>query len=335
MKTRHSLSRRHFLKSACMAGAAFAASGLIPLPVFAASCRTEQQTRLLMGTMVTLTAVTPGPAAAENAFASAFAEIERQIAFFDRRNAASALGTLNSSGGLNDAPPELLTVLDVSLRLGQATGYAFNPAVTPLVDLLASAEGGALPGYADSDLKHALSLAAPGGIRLNGRSVRLERSGMLLTLDGIAKGYIADAASRALDRAGFHNHMVNAGGDIRVSGRNAEGRPWTIGVQHPGNKNELIAAVPVASGGIATSGSYENSYNARQTRHHLVSHLTGKSADVTSVTVRAQNTMEADALATALALMPPVQALQCAKKARASALIVDGQGRVFKSADWA
>ncbi len=334
MKTRHSLSRRHFLKSACMAGAAFAASGLIPLPVFAASGRTEQQTRLLMGTVVTLTAVAPGPAAAEDAFAAAFAEVERQIAVFDRRNGTSALGVLNGNGGLTDAPPELLAVLEASSRLGSATEHAFNPAVTPLVDLLASAKGGALPGYADSDLKHALALSAPGGVRLSGRSVRLDRTGMLLTLDGIAKGYIADAASRVLARCGLRDHMVNAGGDIRVSGRNAEGRPWTIGIQHPGDRNSLIAAVPVTHGGIATSGSYENSYNARRTRHHLVSHLTGKSADVSSVTVRAQNAMEADALATALALMPPAQALQFAQKAQASAFIVDSQGRMFKSADW-
>ena len=334
MKTRHPLSRRHFLKSACLAGAALAASGLMPVNVFAAPGRVEQQTRLLMGTIVTLTAVTPSVAQAEDAFAAAFAEMERQIAVFDRRNGSSALGQLNSGARLADAPAELLAVLAASARLGQATEHAFNPAVSPLVDLLASAKNGPLPGYGDSDLKQALALSAPGGVRLSGRSVRFERSGMALTLDGIAKGFIADAASGVLARQGLSDHMVNAGGDIRVSGRNAEGRPWTIGIQHPGNRNGLAASIAIASGGIATSGSYENSYNARQTRHHLVSHLTGNSADVTSVTVRAESAMEADALATALALLPPAQALGCAKDARASALIIDRHGRLFKSEDW-
>lgn len=329
MKTRDSLSRRHFLKSACLAGAALAASGLMPVNVFAASGRTEQQTRLLMGTMVTLTAVTSSPAQAEDAFAAAFAEIERQITVFDRRKPDSALGLLNASAVITDAPAELLTVLEASLRLGFATEHAFNPAVTPLVDLLASAKNGPLPGYGDSDLKEALALSAPGGVSLSGRSVRFKRSGMSLTLDGIAKGFIADAASRVLARHSLHDHMVNAGGDIRVSGRNAEGRPWTIGIQDPDNRNGLVATLPVAQGGIATSGSYENSYNARQTRHHLVSHLTGKSAEISSVTVRAASAMEADALATALALLPPTQALRFAKKAQASALIIDRQGRQF------
>lgn len=334
MNTYTPLSRRHFLKSACLAGAAFAVAGLTPIDAFASPGHTEQQTRPLMGTFVTLTAVTQEPALAESAFAVAFTEIERLIAVFDRRSGTSALGVLNAKAHLTDAPAELLTVLGASARLGAATEHAFNPAVTPLVDLLSAAGRGARPSYTNSDLKRTLTLCGPGGVRLDGSSVSLTRSGMALTLDGIAKGFIADAASNVLAQQGLTDHMVNAGGDIRVSGRNAEGNHWTIGVQDPGRKNEIIAAVPVAGGGIATSGSYENSYNARQTRHHLVSHLTGKSAEITSVTVCAGSAMEADALATALALLPPAQALRFARDAAASALIIDSQGRSFKSENW-
>lgn len=335
MKTHTPFSRRDFLKSACLAGAAFAAAGLMPPTAFAASGRTGQQTRLLMGTMVTLTAVAPDSARAEDAFASAFTEIERQIAIFDRRNGASALGALNAGGRLADAPAELLTVLGAAARIGAVTEHSFNPAVAPLVALLASAGNGARPRYAGSDLQEALALSAPGGVRLAGRTVRLERSGMALTLDGIAKGFIADVASDALARQGLSDHVVNAGGDIRVRGNTAAGRPWTIGIQHPDSKNRIIASVAVSGGGIATSGSYENSYNAGRTRHHLVSHLTGKSPDISSVTVRAGTAMEADALATALALLPPAQALRFAQDAGASALIVDRQGRPFMSRGWA
>lgn len=335
MKTRNRLNRRRFIQSVCMAGAALAASTLLPASALAFGGPTRQQTKLLMGTTVTLTAAGRGAAEVEDAFALAFAEIERQIAIFDRRNNASALGVLNSQGRLADAPQDLLAVLNASKRIGLSSGHAFNPAITPLLNLISTAGPGALPGYTNGDLEEALALCAPGGIRLDGRSVRLERGGMLLTLDGIAKGYIADAAAGVLAGRGLYDYMVNAGGDIRASGRNAGGRPWNIGVQHPGEKNSLIASVSVSSGGLATSGSYENSYNARQTRHHLVSHLTGKSADTASVTVRAPSAMQADATATALALMPPAEALRLAKNLGVSALIVDGRGIVFKSADWA
>ena len=76
------ISRRHFLKSACLAGGALALGGLVPLPGFAGQSgnntsyrgqHTARQTRLLMGTLVTLTAVAPDAARADAAFALAFA----------------------------------------------------------------------------------------------------------------------------------------------------------------------------------------------------------------------------------------------------------------------
>lgn len=337
-------SRRRFLRSACTAGAAAAVLGLTgsitPLRALASAGlsgpHTEQQTRLLMGTMVTLTAVTPDRERAREAFALAFAEMERQVALFDRRDASSALGVLNAQGSLLDAPRELLTVLDTSQRLGLATEFAFNPAITPVVDLLAAARArSVLPGYSDADLKEALALARPDGLRLSGRSARLERSGMRLTLDGIAKGHIADAASRVLAENGLPNHMVNAGGDIRASGHAASGKPWTIGIQHPAKAGALLASVSLDNGALATSGSYESYYDQKQSRHHLISHLTGKSADIASITVRADTAMRADGLATALALMPPAQAIRFAEqRAKAACLIVDSQGRRFASANW-
>ena len=53
------ISRRHFLKSAGALAACGLAGGLVPLPAFAGQNRGEagpaQQTRMLMGTMVTHT----------------------------------------------------------------------------------------------------------------------------------------------------------------------------------------------------------------------------------------------------------------------------------------
>lgn len=338
------LTRRSFLRNACAAcatvAAANAAGGLLPLPALGACGpdRTEQEARLLMGTVVTLTAVSADAAGAREAFALAFAEMERLIAIFDRHDSGSVLGHLNAAGFVAPAPPELVAVLGQAVALGRSTGFAFNPAIAPLLELFDAARTAKipLPGYGDSDFKHALALSEPGAVRCEGDCIRLEREGMRLTLDGIAKGYIADAASRVLSRSGLRNHMVNAGGDIRVSGRSASGRAWTVGVRHPGTAAALLSAVPVAGGGIATSGSYENYYTPSRGRHHLISHLTGKSADSISVTVRAPSAAQADALATALALMPPARAIRYVEGlSGAACLIVDRQGRRFSSGTWA
>ncbi|MDR2573974.1 MAG: FAD:protein FMN transferase [Desulfovibrio sp.] len=339
-------TRRVFLEKSCAAMAGLGASlaaggalgGLFPLPALAATGpgRIAQQSRLLMGTIVTLTALSPDSALAGEAFALAFAEIERLSAIFDRHNPASAISCLNANASLTPAPPELAAVLGSALVLGKATGQTFNPAIAPVVDLLEAAKRArvGLPAHSDADMQEALALAAPGGIRIERRAIRLERQGMRLTLDGIAKGHIADAASGVLAASGLVNHMVNAGGDIRASGGPASGKPWTIGIQHPGTAAALLAAVPV-SGGIATSGSYVNHYERTHARHHLISQRTGKSADITSMTVRAPLAGQADGLATALSLMPPMEALRHVENLQSvSCFIVDRQGRCFASAGW-
>lgn len=341
--TPHMQARRDFMKSVCAAGTVLAAAnftaGLFPLSAFAATGHTEQQTRLLMGTFVTLTASTADPARARDAFTLAFKEMERLIAVFDRHDPGSSLGVLNAQGTLASPPAELITVLDAAGRLGAETEFAFNPSIGPVVDLFEQARSGKapLPGFGDSALKQALELARPGGVHLEKSVVRLERSGMRLTLDGIAKGHIADAASSVLLRQGITNHMVNAGGDIRVRGSAATGGPWAIGIQHPTKPGALLDVVTMgANNAIATSGSYENYYDRARSRHHLLNHLTGKSAEAASVTVRASTAMRADALATALAIMPPAEALRYVGSLQGVAcLILDRHGRRYASPDWA
>lgn len=331
------ISRRRFLRTACAAGVACAGFvSLRPLQVLAAPGGREemhQQTRLLMGTVVTMEVISSETSRAQAAFAAAFSEMERLVEIFDRRQSTSVLGILNARGVLADAPRELYTVLDEARRLGKATEYAFNPAVAPLVDLFAAA-GQASPDR--REVAEAMTLARPAAIHMSGGTIRFGRQGMRLTLDGIAKGFIVDAASATLREHGMDNHMVNAGGDIRVSGHAGKGEPWRIGLRHPGDKGKLLAAVPLKNGGLATSGSYERYYNTSRSRHHLVSHLTGKSPETASVTVRAATAMQADALATAFSLLPPTLALRhTAGHGTAECLIIDRHGRRFASANWA
>ena len=347
------ISRRRFLHGCTLAGTVLvvgsALSPLFPLspglssaapvsssddvsPVKPVSGKLYQETQLLMGTFVTISALCPSPARAEEALGRAWAEMNRLIAVFDRFDRGTALGVLNSQGSLADAPPELLTVLTQSERFARLTEDAFNPAIAPLVDIYrASKTGAPLPDA--KAVAEAMVLSQPGGVRRSGSGMRLTRSGMRLTLDGIAKGYIADAASTVLTQNGVINHLVNAGGDIRVSGVNDKGRAWTVGIENPLADGGL-EPIQVSSGGIATSGGSQSFYDKARKHHHIMSHRTGQSPSILSITVKAPSTAEADALATALALLPPAQALQVVhQNTQASCLILTPQAR-YVSYGW-
>lgn len=337
-----SMNRRRFLRHLSLAGAALTAGTLLP-PVFSTLLAaapldqeqdTLQETRLLMGTTVTIALHAPSRTLAEDALGKAFAEMDRLIAVFDRHSQATALGTLNSQGRLDHAPAELVHVLGTAQRFGIASSHAFNPAIAPLVDLYRDATlAEATPDA--RDCAAALALCKPGGIRVKDGNIRLQRQGMRLTLDGIAKGYIADAASLALTKAGAVNHMINAGGDIRAQGVSPKGTPWSIGIENPSKGGAPVAVVRLSGQGIATSGGYESPYGRDGRQHHLISHRTGRSPDIASISVVAPTAMQADALATTLSLLPPAEALRFMKsRTNTACLILDGNGNRWMSPGW-
>ncbi|MES2264002.1 MAG: FAD:protein FMN transferase [Pseudomonadota bacterium] len=87
--------------------------------------------------------------------------------------------------------------------------------------------------------------------------IRLPRVGMEIDLGGFGKEYAADRAGAILIEGGVRHGYVNLGGDLRIIGPQADGRPWTIGVQDPRHAQGLAAGIPISSGALATSGDYE------------------------------------------------------------------------------
>jgi thiamine biosynthesis lipoprotein len=114
---------------------------------------------------------------------------------------------------------------------------------------------------------------------------------------GYVKGWSAQVASDRLLAAGAANHCLNAGGDVRVRGRNAVGRPWRIGIRDPWDPvltPWVLAGTDLA---VATSGVYERG-------HHVVDpHRGGPARGLRSVTVVGTDLGAADAYATAAAAM--------------------------------
>jgi len=112
---------------------------------------------------------------------------------------------------------------------------------------------------------------------------------------GLVKGWAAQRALAALTPGELVGAMVNAAGDIAVSGGPERGHPFRIGVVDPSSPRALADVVEL-DGAIATSGTYERG-------DHLVDPRSGASqARVASATVCGPDLGLADALATAVAV---------------------------------
>ncbi len=319
------ISRRGFLQGSVLAGAA-----LLIQPVSALAslkpATVHTQTRLMMGTFVTISAMHESQSLAEEALGKAFermASLEAELS----RHSSSALQELNRQGKLFSAPQSLVHVVERAQRIHSMTSGAFDMTVAPLLDVYRKAQNPQGSMQLDAgEVRAARELMQAQEVYVSADHVRLGRAGMALTLDGIAKGYIADMASEVLSKAGVHHHLVNAGGDIRVSGQKSEQGAWRVAVENPARNGQVLTSLNLR-GAIATSGNYEMFYDADKKHHHLIDPKQAQSAQYSvSVTVTAPTTLEADALATALSAMPAKAAVQLIESLpERECLIVNGK----------
>jgi len=116
---------------------------------------------------------------------------------------------------------------------------------------------------------------------------------------GYVKGWSVERAADMLRADGAQHFCINAGGDVAVGGRQADGSAWRIGVRHPLLPDALAFVVAVhGRAGVATSGTYERGA-------HIIDPRTGTAAagGVLSAIVVGPDLAEADAFATTLVVM--------------------------------
>jgi thiamine biosynthesis lipoprotein len=122
----------------------------------------------------------------------------------------------------------------------------------------------------------------------------IRRPDGLIDPSGVVKGWAVRNAAALIREAGYEDHFVNAGGDIAMSGKNARGEEWSVGIRNPFNIHEIVKVVYPRGKGIATSGSYirgDHIYNPHAPEEKL--------EDIVSITVIGPDVLEADRFATA------------------------------------
>jgi thiamine biosynthesis lipoprotein len=294
--------------------------------------------RRAMSTRVSVAAIHHSRHLLEEAAGRAYEEMDRLIGLLNRFDATSAVGVLNTEGRLSDAPPELVGLLERSAAVFEVSGGAFDVTVQPLVDLLHGSEGLADGEPPDpAAWREALEKVGADAVKVGAGSVTLDRDGMGITLDGIAKGYVVDAMAAVLEAHGIDRFLIDAGGDIRASGRREDGHGWLIAVRDPRHGGILPAGIRLTGGAVATSGGYEARYDPEGSWHHIVNSRSGRSpTDVLSVTVVGPNVYASDALATAALLMSPRDGVRFMDSLPGfECMVIDAGGRSSLSAGWA
>ncbi|MCB1691898.1 MAG: FAD:protein FMN transferase [Pseudomonadales bacterium] len=211
---------------------------------------------------------------------------------------------------------DLLVVVRLARQIHDLSGGAFDPTVGPLVNLW-----GFGPTPADrtvpSDEQINEAMTRVGFDLLEIGDTALKRNAdVYVDLSAIAKGYGVDQVAHILDRHGYRNYLVEIGGEVFAKGRNARELPWRIAIERPDTTQRVpFKTLDVSGKGVATSGDYRNYFEVDGKRYsHTIDPATGRpiTHNLASVTVIAENTALADALATTIDVLGPEKGMALA-----------------------
>jgi len=161
-----------------------------------------------------------------------------------------------------------------------------------------------------------------------------QRPHLSINLSAIAKGYGVDEIAKLVDQFGAQNYLVEIGGEVANKGVNPKGKPWRIAIESASTEARSIQRTLTPKGlGLATSGSYRNYFEKDGQRFsHTIDPTTGYpiTHNLASVTVLHQETMLADAIATAMMVMGPDESLRFANQKNLAIFMLVKSGDGFK-----
>ena len=164
-------------------------------------------------------------------------------------------------------------------------------------------------------------------------TVQITDKELRLDVGAVAKGW---ATQRVAENAPS-GMLISVGGNVCATGPKAEdGTPWVIGIQDPEDSSQNCHTLFVTSGCVVTSGDYQRSYTVDGKKyHHIIDPATRMPGTLwRSVSVVCEDSALADALSTALFLMPLEEGRALAQKSGASVLWINSAGEEFMTPEF-
>lgn len=270
-------------------------------------CGSEErvsENQFLLDTVCTITIDGMKKEEAQTVIAHAFETCRDYENMLSRTAEGSDIYRLNHAGGKPvDVQDETLLLIKKGTEYGRLSGGMFDitiGAVSQLWDF--SGEAPRVPE--EEALKEAVSTVDYRQIQIRGNRVSLKNPKAQVDLGGIAKGYIADRIIGQMKREGVQQAVISLGGNVAVIGEKAKGVPWNIGIERPySDRTEILGAVGLKDGTIATSGVYERYFEQDgKLYHHVLNPKTGypieNSLDAVAVKGGEGQSVDCDAMGT-------------------------------------
>jgi len=211
----------------------------------------------------------------------------------------SELSLLNShAGGPVQVSPTLMTVFRTAVEMEKRSQGLVTPTILDALvyagydrsfDQLSPAQP-----QRESGEYHCVTSTAAIEWQADSRTIHLPPH-LHLDFGGVAKGWAAEQAMQRLK--GYGPTLVDAAGDIAISGLQTNGQPWSVAIADPFQPDADLELLKLGRCGVATSGTdYRRWQQDGVWKHHIIDPRTGEPAetDVVSATVIAPNVVDAE-----------------------------------------
>lgn len=250
------------------------------------------------------------------------------------------LKTVNDNAGIAPVAVDQ-RIIDLLLdckAYHEATGGVVNPAMGSVLVLWHEARNDGINDPANAYLPDADALQAAAEhmdmdavvIDEAASTVFITDPDVRLDVGAIAKGWSVQKVSETAPEG----ILISVGGNVSATGPKDEtGTPWVVGIQDPNGGDSYLHTLTVTEGSIVTSGDYQRAYVVDgELYHHIIDPSTLYPSTLwRSVTVICADSGLADALSTALFVLPQQEGQQLLDTFEADAMWVDREGNRFYS----
>lgn len=275
-----------------------------------------------MGTTWSVRLVPP-PGAAQGDFAAAVEEeLARIVAVFSPWEVDSEISRFNAApAGTWALSDDFWALLTQALDLADDANGAVDPSLGALVDLWGFGPPGPrsvlLPLPSDEEIEAARAVSGWQKLRLHREAqAAIQIGGMKLDFSGIAKGHAVDRVSDRLSALGATSHLVEIGGELKGRGVKPDAQPWWVEIEAVAGSPAPRTVAALVDLAMATSGEGRRAFTHEGRLYsHTLDGATGRPVDngLAQVTVLDGSAMRADALATALTVLGPIEGPELAE----------------------
>ncbi len=163
----------------------------------------------------------------------------------------------------------------------------------------------------------------------------IKKSPALIDFSANAKGYIIDKTVLFMKNKGINNFIINAGGDLYISGKKHK-EYFKTGIIDPNNKTKPLSIINIENMAVATSGNYERYFIEKDKYiNHIFSGITFEPVNnYKSVSVISEMAEKSDGFATLFYLLDIDDITNYCKKFNIAVLILTKNNKIIKLCNW-